>query len=77
MRNWMLVLGGLVAFLQVDAQCIKGDCMYGYGKKKFKSGAIYTGQFKNGQINGEGKLQYSTGAVYVGQWYNNLAKARG
>ncbi len=77
MRNWMMVLGSLLAFLQVDAQCLSGDCMYGYGKKRFKSGAVYTGQFKNGQINGEGKLKYSNGGEYVGQWKNNLREGRG
>ncbi len=77
MKNWVSILGLMALAIQLQAQCLSGDCFGGYGKKKFKSGAIYTGQFADGQINGSGKLLYSNGSIYVGQWKNNLREGKG
>ncbi len=77
MRTWVSVLAVVLITHQVQSQCLSGNCRDGYGKKKFKSGAIYTGQFQNGQITGKGKLKYSNGGVYVGQWKNNFREGKG
>ncbi len=77
MRLWVSVFILVITASQIQAQCLSGNCRDGYGKKKFKSGAIYTGQFKNNQINGKGKLVYTNGGVYVGQWRNNLRDGKG
>ena len=29
---------------------------------------VYTGEFKDGEINGRGKRQYVDGGIYVGEW---------
>ncbi len=77
MRIWVSIFVTVIFASQIEAQCLSGNCRNGYGKKKFKSGAIYTGQFKNDQITGKGKLQYSNGGVYVGQWQNNMRNGKG
>ncbi len=77
MRKWVLVFCAVGAVSQLQAQCLSGDCKYGYGKKKFKSGAVYAGEFRNGQIHGNGKLIYSNGGVYIGQWEENLREGKG
>ncbi len=77
MRVWVSVIAGLIASFQIQAQCLSGNCRDGYGKKKFKSGAIYTGTFQKNQISGKGKLQYSNGSVYVGEWKENFRHGKG
>jgi hypothetical protein len=37
-------------------------------KERFKDGAIYTGQTKNGQRHGRGKFCYADGGIYDGDW---------
>jgi hypothetical protein len=77
MKRWVSVLGVVVMAVQLHAQCLTGDCKYGYGKKKYKSGAVYSGQFLDGQIQGDGKIQYSDGSIYVGQWEKNARDGKG
>ncbi len=79
MKRWVMVLMVcLVGTIAANAQrCVQGDCRYGYGKKIFKSGAVYSGQFKNGQIHGKGKLKFSNGSVYEGDWRSNFRQGKG
>lgn len=53
------------------ARCISGDCINGMGTYQWTSGAIYTGQFQNGNRNGYGQYNFPNGDVYVGEWQNN------
>ena len=53
-----------------QAGCISGDCKNGQGMYIYPSGAIYNGEFKNGEINGTGVCQYSDGSSYRGSWKN-------
>ncbi len=50
------------------AQCLSGDCQEGIGKYQFPSGAIYEGQFLNGEVHGQGTCDYTDGSSYSGQW---------
>lgn len=77
MKQWVSVLCVVTMSLQLPAQCLTGDCRYGYGKKRYKSGAVYSGQFNNGQIHGDGKVVYSDGSSYHGQWSQNLREGKG
>ena len=64
--------------LQVlQAQCFKGDCFNGRGTYIYPSGAKYSGQFKNGKIQGEGILYFSNGNKYVGNWVNQYRSGKG
>lgn len=44
---------------------------------KYKNGAIYEGDFKDGKENGYGTTKWPDGAVYVGKYKNGLWHGRG
>ncbi|CAE7385547.1 RSP1, partial [Symbiodinium pilosum] len=44
---------------------------------KFRSGAVYKGQWKNGMREGIGKQTWPDGASFVGQWVANKAQGNG
>ncbi len=78
----MKLLGSLMVFLlltlpQLNAQCIKGNCMNGKGTFVYSSGAKYVGSFKNGKIHGEGTLYFSNGNKYFGSWKNQYREGKG
>lgn len=60
----------------LQAQCIKGDCIDGNGKYKFKDKSIYEGHFKNGYMHGKGSLVFSEGH-YVGSFIRNKRDGEG
>ena len=60
-----------------QAQCTKGDCKNGKGSFVYPSGARYTGEFRNGEINGFGICTYSDGSKYEGNWYNRYPDGKG
>lgn len=77
MKKWVLAMSVWVVGFQLHAQCLSGDCRFGYGKKKYKSGAIYYGQFQNGLLHGKGKVVYSNGSSYHGTWQRNKRHGKG
>lgn len=44
---------------------------------RFKSGAIYTGEWKGGFRDGFGEQVWTDGAKYVGEWRDNRAHGKG
>jgi hypothetical protein len=59
------------------AQCISGDCKNGIGTYKYPSGARYTGNFRNGEINGVGVCYYTDGSKYQGEWADRYPDGKG
>ncbi|MEL7122001.1 MAG: caspase family protein [Bacteroidota bacterium] len=57
--------------------CINGDCLRGEGVYVFKSGAIYSGSFLNGEIHGSGVCIYPDGSKYEGEWKNRFYHGNG
>ncbi|MCP3930323.1 MAG: peptidase C14 caspase catalytic subunit p20 [Bacteroidetes bacterium] len=57
--------------------CISGDCQDGKGIYIYPSGAIYIGEFANGEIHGVGVCYYSDGSKYQGQWQHRYPEGRG
>ena len=51
--------------------------MHGYGKYTFTSGAVYSGQWLNGQMSGKGKMVNADGTSYEGDWLNNVMNGEG
>lgn len=43
----------------------------------FKTGAVYTGEWKGGFRDGQGEQRWPDGATYVGEWRENRAHGRG
>jgi hypothetical protein len=61
----------------VNAQCISGDCVAGYGTFIYPSGAKYSGQFLGSKIHGYGTLVLKNGDAYICQWVNNYREGNG
>ena len=57
--------------------CISGDCRNGKGIYIYTSGAIYIGEFKDGEIHGIGACYYSDGSKYQGEWVYRYPEGRG
>ena len=67
-----------ICFIQIaQAQCVSGDCQSGIGKYILPSGAIYEGEFKNGEVHGIGTCTYSDGSIYHGEWEYRFPHGRG
>ena len=57
--------------------CISGNCYDGLGVFIFDNGAIYTGDFKRGEIDGQGICHYPDGSKYEGAWKDALPHGSG
>lgn len=57
--------------------CISGNCYDGLGVYIFPSKAVYTGEFKEGEIHGHGVCHYSDGSKYEGEWNRRHPDGRG
>ncbi len=60
-----------------DTGCISGDCHTGKGIYIYPSGAIYIGEFANGEIHGVGVCYYSDGTKYQGEWSHRYPEGKG
>ena len=49
----------------------------GFGKFKWKNGALYEGEFDNDMLNGRGTYTFPDGKKYNGQWKNNKMDGHG
>lgn len=76
-----------IAFLTpqiIFAECLKGNCVNGYGveKKLFTEIAedaysIYSGTFKDGIPHGKGKLISPYGDIYIGEFKDGMPDGPG
>ncbi len=57
--------------------CVSGDCENGKGIYIYPSGAIYIGEFVNGEIHGIGACYYTDGSKYQGEWVHRFPEGRG
>lgn len=57
--------------------CISGNCQNGQGTYIMRDGAIYTGEFSNGEIHGNGVCYYRDGSRYHGEWRNRRPDGQG
>lgn len=57
--------------------CISGNCRDGKGIYIYPSGAVYIGEFEQGEINGVGVCYYSDGRKYQGQWMHRFPEGKG
>lgn len=57
--------------------CVAGDCRDGTGTYIHPSGAVYNGEFKNGEIHGKGVCHYPDGSKYQGDWSRRYPEGEG
>lgn len=78
--RYLIFITLFICFLSINLKaqqnCIKGDCIEGFGIQKGKltdgSSYIYEGNFKNGMFNGKGILKaQNNNAEYDGNFINN------
>ena len=62
---------------KVQTGCVSGNCKNGKGIYIYPSGAIYIGEFKDGEIHGIGACYYSDGSKYQGEWNFRYPEGRG
>lgn len=60
-----------------QAQCTSGNCKNGYGTYRYPSGAVYRGDFKDGEIHGIGECRYTDGRRYIGEWVRRYPEGKG
>ena len=53
------------------AECIKGDCINGYGTYTWENGSKYVGEYKDGKKHGQGTYTFASGTVKKGIWKNH------
>ena len=47
------------------AECIKGDCINGYGTYTYANGSKYVGEWKDGKENGQGTYTWVSGNTWL------------
>lgn len=52
----------------VKYMCASGNCMNGYGSYLYDNGAVYMGEFKDGDMMGHGIYFYEDGEKYIGNF---------
>lgn len=62
---------------QAMAECIRGDCLNGFGTFLWSSGARYDGDFQNGIRHGAGSYLFADGSLYVGEYQNGVRHGKG
>ncbi len=61
----------LLPICAIADQCVEGDCVNGKGTKIFSTGHKYTGEFKNGKLDGEGYMTLPLGRTLKGWFRDN------
>lgn len=78
MKKWTTILLFLLTLaIQLQAQCISGDCQNGKGAYVLPGGAKYIGEFQNGEITGKGNCYYPDGSWYQGDWLKGYPHGKG
>ena len=77
MKYVAIFLNLILFYTYSYAQCVKGDCYSGSGTFIFNSGAVYTGQFIKGKIQGKGKCEFTNGNIYFGEWKDQFIDGLG
>ena len=69
MKKLSLYIFLVLMFCNVGfAECIKGDCINGYGTYVWGDGTKYVGGWKKGKSHGQGTYTFTDGRVVKGIW---------
>ena len=68
-RTIAIALGVFLADAGLEAQeCIRGNCIRGFGTYAYADNSRYTGEFRGGLREGKGVYYYANGNKYLGDW---------
>ena len=63
--------------IDLNADCISGNCINGKGTYIFKDGSKYGGTFLKGKLHGHGTYQHVDGSIYTGEFLNGIRQGVG
>lgn len=67
----------VIISIDVDAQCVEGNCFDGNGSFLFENGDDYKGLWKKGYMHGNGTYYFQNGDEYKGSFRNGKMTGRG
>lgn len=77
-RTIAIALGALLAGTGLKAQeCIRGNCLRGFGTYAYADKSRYTGEFRGGLREGKGVYYYANGNKYLGDWLRDERNGEG
>ena len=77
-KHYVLFVLFCISFtVNLQAQCISGNCRTGSGVFIYPSGARYIGAFADGRREGLGTCYYSDGSRYFGYWHHDRPEGEG
>ncbi|MBK9109707.1 MAG: caspase family protein [Saprospiraceae bacterium] len=78
MKTQLLISIGVFLSLALNAQnCIRGNCINGFGTMVYADGSRYTGEFRSGLREGKGIYYYYNQNKYLGEWSKDLRQGEG
>jgi hypothetical protein len=63
--------------INLNAQCISGDCKNGRGVYLYEDKSRYEGMWRNEKPNGKGKIYFSSGSVFDGTFQDGVKSGFG
>ena len=76
-KLFLLTILCLFSSVSWSQECIEGDCINGFGEYKYPTGAIYKGQWKDGQRSGKGETTSLNGEQYTGNYEDDSRSGYG
>jgi len=78
MKILFLVLGMSAPWVAVSGQdCLRGNCINGFGTMLYTDGSKYTGEFRQGMREGKGLYYYANKNKFLGEWKKDLRWGEG
>jgi hypothetical protein len=78
MKRILILAFILRGCLEIQAQCLEGNCKNGFGTfYSQKKGVKYSGILKNKTPNGQGTAYYRNGRIYSGDWFLGMWHGKG
>ena len=68
MKKTLFSIAVFFIIINLNAQCLSGNCNNGYGVKKYQDGTLYIGEWWNDTPSGKGTVIWSDGSIYIGDF---------
>ncbi|MCB1319789.1 MAG: hypothetical protein KDK34_06030 [Leptospiraceae bacterium] len=74
--SWAMLFTVHCQEASIRTDCITGDCENGEGRMVWYT-VQYTGEFREGVINGQGEMHWADGRRYKGEWADGVQQGQG